>query len=314
VASDRPSKGRLQVIPYRLACGSSFLYGDPDMALDRSYPDRKRILRYIDWLAREGFSGVELGSNSFEHFVSTYDSEFIDTVRSRADGSSIRMVQLEADFLVPLAAADSSSGAAERLDVVFDKVSELPCGIVSFSASLIPGFVSPHGYLFPGGPPSRIQIPDGFSWSGIWKRYVEIVSLIVERAHAHGIRVALEPRPREMVSTTDGLLTLFDDVGSTNLGALVNTGYLFAQREYIPLSLQKLKDRVLATHVSDSDGLLEHRWAPGEGKIDWPETIKAFRSIGYEGLLTVDIGVIGNSESDFLQGKSFLERLMLTMN
>ncbi|MDA4113201.1 MAG: sugar phosphate isomerase/epimerase [Thaumarchaeota archaeon] len=302
------------MIPYSLGCGASFLYSDPDKVLDLSYPGRDVILRHIAWLTREGFLGVELGSNTFEHFVGIYDREFTATICAFLDDNSIKIVQMQADFLVPLITANSRGDAKERLDWVFGKVSELPCEIVSFSASLIPGFVSPHGYLFPGGPPSRIQLPNDFSWSNLWENYVEVVSLIVDRAVTHGIKVALEPRPREMVSTTDALLTLFRDVGSTSLGALVNTAYLFSQREYIPLSLQKLRDRVYATHLSDSDGLLEHRWAPGEGKIDWPETIKAFRSINYSGLLTLDVGVVGNPEYDFRQGKSFLERLMLTIS
>jgi sugar phosphate isomerase/epimerase len=314
MASGAPSTGRPPMIPYRLGCGTSFLYSDHDKVLDRSYPGRDIILHHIAWLAREGFLGVELGSNTFEHFVGIYDREFTDLIRTSLDSNSIKIVQMQADFLVPLTTANSPVDATERLDWVFGKVSEFPCEVVSFSASLIPGFVSPHGYLFPGGPPSRIQLPNGFSWSSLWERYVETVSLIVDRANAHGVKVALEPRPREMVSTTDALLTLFKDVGSTKLGALVNTAYLFAQREYIPLSLQKLKDRVYATHISDNDGLLEHRWAPGEGKIDWPETIKAFRSINYSGLLTLDVGVVGNPEYDFRQGKSFLDRLMLTIN
>ena len=52
---------------------------------------------------------------------------------------------------------------------------------------------------------------------------------------------------------------------------------------------------------------------PARGKINWAEVIRSFRSSSYDGLFTIDIGIVGNPEIDFRQGKSFLERLMLTM-
>jgi len=290
-----------------------FVYRGFDSVPDTQYPDRNRILYQINWSAKEGFSGIELGCPSFDYFRRSYDREFTEKVRVALSNNSLQVSQFKADFLIPLLRKNSASPNS-NLDLVLEKARDLSCKVVSFAASLIPSAPMPHGYLFPGGPPSRIEIPGSFSWSSSWQNYVESISTIADRARAYEVQVAVEPRPREMISSTDGLLSLFKEVGTQNLGALVNTAFLFAQREHIPLALRKLEGRIFATHLSDSDGLLEHHWAPGEGKIDWAEVIKAFNSVNYSHLHTLDIGIVGNPEFDFRQGKSFLDRTTLTMN
>jgi sugar phosphate isomerase/epimerase len=299
--------------PLELACGVAFLYQDPDQALDPAYPDIKRIFYHISWSAREGFSGVEFASPSYDHFKRTYQPHAIVEIRRNMATHSMRIAQVECNFMVPLAMKAPRETAREQLERTFEGISGMPCRVVTIASSIIPDVLSYHGLLFPGGPPSRIQIPNGFTWSLAWEKYVETISLIVDTAKNYGLRIALEPRPRETIATTDALLTLFKEVGSNSLGALVDTAYMFTQREYIPLSLRKIENRIFAVHLSDSDGLLEHHWAPGEGKINWAEVIKSFRSTSYDGLFTIDTGIVGNPELDFRQGKSFLERLMLTL-
>jgi sugar phosphate isomerase/epimerase len=308
--SDNPDR---PMPPLPLACGTTFLFRDPDQALDVRYPERERILNHIAWSAREGFAGIELGSTTFEHFNRTYQPDFTKAVRLSLSDMSMKIAQLKANFLVQLAVGNSRATALNHLDFVFERAAEMSCGVVAVPGSLIPGAPTAHGFLFPGGPPSRIQIPEEFSWSALWERYVEVIASIVDQAKKHRLKVALEPRPREIIATTDGLLILLREIGSTGLGALIDTAYLFAQREYIPLSIRKLENSIFGVYLSDSDGLLEHHWTPGEGKIDWAEVIQSLRAVGYGGLHTLDVGIVGNPEFDFRQGKSFLERLMLTM-
>jgi sugar phosphate isomerase/epimerase len=295
----------------RLACGYTIFVGQPEYSLDDLYPDRQSILHYIAWAAANGFSGIELGSRSLRHFTQTFDAKFARQVSETITTSSIEVAQLMCGFIVRSVMTSSRKDATEMLDSLFDRATLMSCKVVASSASVIPNISTIPNAIYPEAPPSRIHLSSGFSWAGTWEDYIDALKFCVTSAESHGLKFALEARPREMVSTTDGLLSLFKEVGSSNLGALVDTAHLFVHREYIPLSLHKLGKKIFAVHLTDSDGLIEHHWAPGEGKIDWAEVLNAFSAIGYRDLLTVELfPLMRNPDEEFLQGKAFLEGII----
>jgi sugar phosphate isomerase/epimerase len=297
-----------------LACGWTFLIGKKEYFLDEFYPDHEPIFRHIEWCEKRAFSGIELGSKSLGHFTHTFDDRFVREVSESLTSHSVQPAQFSSTFVLRYVVNSSRKGASETLNLIFDRIARMSCKVVAIGASEVPGTSPTYNSAFPEGPPSRIQVSEGFSWVSAWEKYLSALSLCVDLAEDYGLKLALEPRPREMMSSTDSLLNLFRDIHSSNLGALVDTANLFVQREYIPLSLHKLGDKIFAVHLTDSDGLIEHHWAPGQGKIDWQEVIKAFSSVGYAGLFTIEsFPALRNPEREFLQGKSFLERLMLTV-
>ena len=58
------------------------------------------------------------------------------------------------------------------------------------------------------------------------------------------------------MANTDGLLWLIDAVGDENLGVVLELAHLNAQKEILPLSVEKLGNRIFGIHVSDNDGRL----------------------------------------------------------
>jgi sugar phosphate isomerase/epimerase len=58
----------------------------------------------------------------------------------------------------------------------------------------------------------------------------------------------------ENVSNTDAMLRLFDAIPDRNFGAVLDTGHQNAQKEILPLSIEKLRDRIFYVDVSDKDG------------------------------------------------------------
>ena len=61
------------------------------------------------------------------------------------------------------------------------------------------------------------------------------------------------------------------------------------QREYIPLSVLKINDRLFHVHTRDGDGILSYGMTPGYGIIDWDAVIKALKSVGYDGSLSFEM-------------------------
>jgi sugar phosphate isomerase/epimerase len=106
-----------------------------------------------------------------------------------------------------------------------------------------------------------VRIPDGFSWERTWMTLVDTMRTCAAVARGAGLRLCLEPRVGELVSNTDALLRLFDQVNDPAFGAVLDTGHLHAQKEILPLSVEKLGRRIFYVHVSDNDG----RDTPGAG-------------------------------------------------
>ena len=293
-----------------MACGYTIFVSKKEYFLNDSYPDSRTILDCVKWSARSGFDGIELGSRSFRHFVKTYSDDFAKEVRRATAEESFEVSQLTCSFLVRSTIERSTKEAKEMLDLIFDKAAKMSCRVLSASSTEVPGALVVPNSVYPEAQGARISLPGHFSWAEAWSRYTDAIGLIVEAAERYGLKFALEARPREMISTTDGLLNLLQAVGSDSFGALVDTAHLFVEQEYIPLSLHKLGKKVFAAHLTDSDGVIEHHWVPGEGKINWPEVLGAFEQIGYKNLLTIELfPLLTDSDEEFLNGKSFLESL-----
>ena len=76
-----------------------------------------------------------------------------------------------------------------------------------------------------------------------------------------GLKFCLEPRVGEQIANTDALLRLIDACGRPNFGAVLDTAHLHAQKEILPLSVEKLGKRIFYLHVADNDGMKNDHWA-----------------------------------------------------
>lgn len=124
------------------------------------------------------------------------------------------------------------------------------------------------------------------------------------------MKIAIEPRPRETISNSDAMMMLLKEVDSPSLGVLVDTGHLFAVKEILPVSIWKLRRSIFAVHLTDNDGLIEHQWAPGEGKIDWVSVLQAFKRANYDGYFTIETSGAGVQAADFVKAKEMIENLV----
>lgn len=146
-------------------------------------------------------------------------------------------------------------------------------------------------------------------WEKVSKRYIEFMEECANLAKENGLRLAVEPRPRELISNTDALLRLFDAVPSENLGAVVDISYMHITREIPSISIKKLGDKIFTVHLSDNDGFTERHWAPGQGQIDWLQVIKALKFFAHIKTLNIDVSGIG-IEQEIKDGKNFIESLL----
>jgi len=155
----------------------------------------------------------------------------------------------------------------------------------------------------------QVIVDPQFSWQKEWEALVDGISRCNEMAKRSGLRLCLEPRVGENVSNTDAMLRLFDAIPDRNFGAVLDTGHQNAQKEILPLSVEKLGDRIFYVHVSDNDGRTNHHLPLGQGTIDWEGVILALKKHKFEGYVAIDLGHIPNIVQEYVRSKKFLEDL-----
>jgi sugar phosphate isomerase/epimerase len=103
----------------------------------------------------------------------------------------------------------------------------------------------------------------------------------LEAASAQGVYLALEPLNRyetDIIHTSEEGLELIQQVGSPNLGLLLDTFHMNIEEAVIEESIQLCGERIFHFHVADSN-----RKYPGAGHLDFPSILKALVSTGYKG-------------------------------
>jgi len=155
----------------------------------------------------------------------------------------------------------------------------------------------------------RVKIDPTFNWDRLWDVLVDSFRFASETAKSAGLKFCLEPRVGEIISNTDALLRLMDYVKSDNFGAVLDTGHQNAQKEILPLSVEKLGNKIFYLHVSDNDGKVNDHLPLGKGNIDWEGIFLALKKHNYQGYVAIDIGNVPDIEKAYIDSKRFLEDL-----
>ncbi len=129
-----------------------------------------------------------------------------------------------------------------------------------------------------------------FNRNNYWNIIVDSIKKYYSIAINKGLNLCLEPRVHESISNIDAILRLFDWVNSDNFGAVLDCGHLHAQKENIPLSVEKLGKKIFFVHASDNDGHVNEHLGIGRGNIDWEGTLKMLKKHKYKGFIAIDIG------------------------
>jgi len=169
---------------------------------------------------------------------------------------------------------------------------------------------TPYGEALEFSRQFDVRIPEGFSWERTWAVLVEATRRCAAIARDAGLRLCLEPRVGELVSNTDALLRLFHQVEDPTFGAVLDTAHLHAQKEILPLSVEKLGRRIVYVHASDNDGRDNEHLAPGRGTVDWGGVFDGLRRHGFDGYVGIDIGHVPDLDAQYGEGLAFVRAAM----
>lgn len=271
-----------------------------------------------------GFKGIELILREEKQLENYFTIDRLKNLKEMNEsyGLSVSQFVIHAPLLDGLLTENRRNEALRTFKKSTEIAKELGTEIINTVTHYLPGLSAPAefiaNYIYTYvprmtklNPKFTMNLPESINWEKTWKTYVNSISACADIAADAGLRFSLELHTYGLVSNTDAFLKLYDDVGAKNLGINMDTGFHFAQREYIPMSIHKLKGKLLNMHARDGDGLICYHQIPGFGIINWETVIEALNKIDYKGFLNLETDFYEEDTEKVLKtSKEYLEKLI----
>ena len=126
---------------------------------------------------------------------------------------------------------------------------------------------------------------------------IAYVAPYLELAKKLGVGIALENmvdyggrRRRYCGGDPEELLDLVDTLADPSVGMCIDTGHAHASGIDVPSFIRAAGARLKCTHINDNLTDKDAHLPPFFGSVDWKETVRALREIGYEGDFSFEIG------------------------
>jgi sugar phosphate isomerase/epimerase len=285
-----------------------WLYAISKYGYPPSLPDTHRAL---EDMAALGFSSVELEGVREDNLRAVHGER--NALKQRCDGLGLRVVNfcpVLPDLVHPEKARRVH--ALDLFKLAVETATFFGCETIQTDSYTPPlEFVgdAPYREAIDFGKRFQVKVEPAFRWNDVWGWLTDSIGACADEADRAALKFCLEPRVGEIVSNTDALLRLMDAVDNDNFGAVLDTGHQHAQKEILPLSIEKLAGRVHYLHVSDNDGQTNQHLALGRGTVDWDGVFMALKKHGFSGHVAVDVGRVPDLDAQVRESKVFLEEL-----
>jgi sugar phosphate isomerase/epimerase len=150
--------------------------------------------------------------------------------------------------------------------------------------------------------------PQGQSHTQSMTFLAECLMECCELATVHGVRMALEPLNRyetDLIHTVQDGLELIHQIGSSNLGLLLDTFHMNIEETDIEASIKQSGEQIFHFHVADSN-----RWYPGGGHLDFNDILHSLKSIGYMGWISGEFMPIPDANRAAERSISHLKQIL----
>ena len=167
---------------------------------------------------------------------------------------------------------------------------------------------SPYKESISYGKHFTVEVDPKFKWERQWDAMVDTFSFMAREARKAKLKFCVEPRVGEMLSNTDAILRMMDNVGDDNFGAVLDTAHLNAQKEILALSVEKLGKRIFFVHAADNDGRVNDHVATGRGTVDWDGIFQGLKKHKFSGYLAIDVGMVPDIDDQYRESFDFLKK------
>jgi sugar phosphate isomerase/epimerase len=136
----------------------------------------------------------------------------------------------------------------------------------------------------PGGP-----IPEGWSRQKAYEEFRKELIEPAKKAEKLGVQLLIEPEPELLIENSKQFLEFIPSVNSRAVGLNFDMGHFHCVGEEIPDLIRLFAKQIAHVHLEDIKDRKHHHLAPGEGEIDFTRVFEAFRKVGYDGWVTIEL-------------------------
>lgn len=254
----------------------------------------------IDIIGDLGFDGIELIVNAPRDLQDFWTDARIDRYRQKLASKKLRVSQFV--MFQPVVEGLSSTRADEREQALenFDAGCrigrKLDAPMVNIVAPWARDLHGPTGYLpryYEVAEPApgqkfHIDIAAGFDWDEVWNNYLDTTKACLKLAKAQGLKFSIEHHTHCMVPEAASFLRLWDAIGDPDLGYNLDAGWTLLQREYPPLAIHKVGNKLMNLHLRDIDGQMREFVHVGEGVMDFQAITDTLKEIGFNGFMSLE--------------------------
>jgi len=201
----------------------------------------------------------------------------------------------------------------KRFERLADFIAEMGCSTAVICAYMPQEIEKAEGtQVYRGSPPLQIRLPERFSWQRFWENAVERFANLCRISAVRGLRLVIENRVGDFVSTSNVVLNLIREAGEPNGGALLDLAHTHATKEPLDLVIAKLADRLMYVHLADNDSTSSLHLPAGQGNIDFISVFRSLKAIGYDGYTNVDFGGVSNDQiwEEVRRGREYFARCL----
>jgi len=138
------------------------------------------------------------------------------------------------------------------------------------------------------GSPKQRSIPLGQTTEGAWKRAVELLSSVLDKAGKLGVTVCLEPlSPAEtdFINTVSEGMKMVRQINHPNLKIHLDVKAMCSEPTPVPDIIRSVRAEDIGHfHVNDPN-----LYGPGMGDVDYGPIAEAIKDIGYDKWLSVEV-------------------------
>jgi sugar phosphate isomerase/epimerase len=249
---------------------------------------------YFAFARENGFPWMELSCNNPNNFLDKWTPERIRDVKRRRDEAGVRYGLHSASFV----------NAAEIEPTVRKAVQEHLLAYVELAHALEAKYVVLHfGYHF--------SLFMDYVFECLIETYRPVVKLAEKYRLPIGIENMNQVHPDAEIAylgvTVEEMARVFDAIPSPYFGLTLDIAHASLLPGGPEAFMAAFPDRIISTHISDNDLVLDRHLPVGTGKIDFHRVLKNLAQLGFGGTLNIELP---RSDEDRAASKKRLEPIL----
>jgi len=138
------------------------------------------------------------------------------------------------------------------------------------------------------GSPKQRSVPENQSPEGAWRRAVELLSSVLDKAGALGLTICLEPlSPAEtnFINTVGEGMKMVREINHPNFKIHLDVKAMCSEDKPVPEIIRSVTaDEIGHFHVNDAN-----LYGPGMGEVDYAPIAEAVKDVGWDKWLSVEV-------------------------